>query len=260
MRVKEVKTKKQNKNKQVSLAFNSRQEILEYIADIPVNNYSHSYIKPASCKFSWNDSINFLREGWSEGIKEVDIKVKEIEGMIDTNTIQYDYDVTGDYIDIGSYLQGVPECFLTSSNSEKQKAGIKIGVNLGFHFGITQESIYNFGAAILSLIDKLYQSHYIDLTFYIGSKNCMKHNIDIAYHVSTEQGYDRDYIAFILCNPAFLRRIAFAILEKVTGNDNCDGYGQAMTLDNIKSNDIWIPKLDNNISITGAKDYINTLL
>lgn len=206
--------------------FNSAHEIAEYIADLPADNYSISYDRPSFCNISHAEAVTLLQSGWSDGSKDIDIKTNAIKGaMVDTITPIYQYDKTGLFFDVATYLEGGPDCFLTVEQQEFKKEKCRIVVNIGVSAYRTENEIKNRGAAILVVIDKLYATHDIDLSFVMSVKNARGYDIDITINVNTQNGYSRDLISFIVCHPAMLRRVLFSVMEKATGQKTLGDYG-----------------------------------
>lgn len=233
--------RKLNENCKVKeVVFTNPQELLNYIKDTPETNNSHREMA-GFCNYSFADALKMLKSGWPEGIKEVDIKAHEILTLTQADQSIYQYAVTGDFLDIGAYLSGQPECFLYESKESIKKEVVKITCNISASCEISQDTIKNKGAAMLALIDKLYQTHFVELDLIIKSHDCMGYDITFKYQVNLKEGYDKDMIAFIICNPAYLRRIYFAICEKITGKNNCRGYGAPRDIEGMEG--IYIPAL-----------------
>lgn len=227
--------------------FTNREDMLEYIKDTPLKNRSREAM-PNFCDYSWEDTLKMLKEGWGEGIKEIDIKADVISQTIDNQEVVYNRDVTGEYLDIGSYLEGIPECFFYSDTQNTKKEGLKITVNLSAHYKIEQEQIKNKGAVVMALIDRLYDKYFLDIDLINASTNCMGKDIISIFNISTQNGYDRDMLAFMICNPAYLRRVNFAITERICRTSRCGGYGGSRDIEGLEG--IYIPIINN------SEDYL----
>lgn len=229
------KTKTTTASKAVTVTFNNVNDILEYIKETPEGNNSRRE-RGDFCPFTWEEMLTMLKTGWPSGIKEIDIKSHAIiDSLMDDTKTDYKYDVTGDFIDIGTFTTGAPECFLQSEPTATDKPVKKIVVNLGAASRVGQHTIINKGAAIMAMIDTYYNQYFIDLSFVIKTTNCQGYDITMIFNANLSQGYDRDMIAFIACNPTLLRRVYFAVCEKITGLSSCGGYGhcQDITIDGL---------------------------
>lgn len=217
---------KTKKGKTVEMSFESVSEILSYISDTPESNHSRNYNKPSFCPFTWEESIGLFREGWPDGVKDIAFQADRINDQIDeASGYGIEQDVTGDYIDVGSYLEGVPECFGKMVTAEGPKDEVEIIVSATVSVRVDKSTVFNRGAAIASLIDQLRRTHFVKLSFVVNVTGITGSDITTYFHVNMQNEYSRDLIAFMAANAAYLRRIWFSIAEKVLGRDECEGYG-----------------------------------
>jgi hypothetical protein len=215
-----------NKGKTIEMSFDSVSEILDYISDTPESNYSRGYNKPSFCPFTWEESIRLFREGWPDGVKDITFQADRINDQIDeASGYGIEQDVTGDYIDVGSYLEGVPECFGKMVTAEGPKDEVEIIVSATVSARVDKSTVFNRGAAIASLIDQLRRTHFVKLSFVVKVTGIMGSDITTYFHVNMQNEYSRDLIAFMAANAAYLRRIWFSVAEKVLERDECGGYG-----------------------------------
>jgi hypothetical protein len=217
----------------VELHFYSVEEVLEYLTKaesmFPKGCHSHIYEEGSFCSFSWTDSMTMLRAGWAKGVKEIDLKVSAIERHVADERPEYQHELQGDFLDIGHYLSGQPDCFMAAKPVECERPEVDIIVNTSYSSGISQETIINRGAAITAFVDALQRNYFVNLTFvqkvtgYMGVLN----NMDVAvyFHVDMKNTYSRDLIAFIAANPAYLRRIVFGIEEIALNYNHLGSYG-----------------------------------
>lgn len=251
-----VKSGITEKNKEVIVTFESVNDILEYIKDTPEGNNSRRE-REDFVSHSWDQMLTMLKTGWSEGIKEVDIKSHEILNSLKQDTLTvYNYDVHGEFLDIGTYLTGNPECFLQAEPMATDKPIKKITVNLTASHQVNQQTLINRGAGIMGMIDTFYNQYFIDLTFVIKTRNCQGYDITMLFNANLKQGYDRDMIAFISCSPAMLRRVYFAVCEKITGLDHCGGYGNCQ---DVTTDGIYFPYLTSDAGYETIKESANTI-
>src|SRR3989337_2262292 len=132
-------TKTDTANKNVKVVFDNVQNMIDYIKDTPEGNNSRK-TRPEFVKHSWDETLEMLQTGWGEGIKEVDIKASQtIDTLKQDDKITYNFDVTGEFIDIGLYVTGTPECFLQSESIQTDKPVKKIVVNLTASYKVDQE-------------------------------------------------------------------------------------------------------------------------
>lgn len=96
--------------------------------------------------------------GWPEGTAIINgIKVR-LEGELKSHNRQYEpvHDVTGSYVDVGRYCEGVPECMLSFEESEAPQPGfVWIHVSTGVNAAVSTSEIQLQGGAVGALVDAL---------------------------------------------------------------------------------------------------------
>ena len=215
----------------IDMSFDSVSEVLDYISDTPESNYSRGYNNPSFCPFTWEESIRLFREGWPDGVRDITFKADRINDQIDEDSrYGIEYDVSGDYIDVGSYLEGVPECFGKMVTAEGPKDEVEIIVSATASSRVDESTVFHRGAAIASLIDQLRRTHFVKLSFVVKVTGIMGSDITTYFHVNMQNEYSRDLVAFMAANAAYLRRIWFSIAEKVLEESNCEGYGRVSNI------------------------------
>lgn len=260
-----------------NIEFDGTYDLLDYIkANSLKGAHSKEPREESFCSFTWDETLKMLEYGWPEGDKEIDLKVKSLEGMfqVDAEIPCIDYDVTGDYIDVGRYLEGIPEVYGYFDTQEAKKDEINIIVNTTSSWNITQDQIYNKGAVIINLLDMLQkQYHTVNLQFIWYAQNnyslygektgyiCMKLNLDL------HNTFSKDAITFIVANTGYSRRCMFSLYEIAANVPECGSYGIVETYEEYNHDTtIYIPELMNNAlaysckTIEGAKGEIEKIM
>jgi hypothetical protein len=96
--------------------------------------------------------------GWPEGRAIIERLKAQIDQRLGLQNRQYVpvHEVSGAYVDVGRYCEGVPECMLTFEESESPQAGfVSIHVSTGVNACVTTEEIQVHGAAVGALVDAL---------------------------------------------------------------------------------------------------------
>jgi hypothetical protein len=218
------------------LTFESSVDVWEYIKDHhkDPDNYSVRYDDTNFCPYSFEETRQCLKAGWPEGIKEVSYATDYIEDMFDEESgYAIEHDVTGDYLDVGAYMDGVPECFGRVIPAQGKKKAVDVVVNVTYSASIKQEHIFNRGAAITALVNQLQNQFFVNLWF-VEKVNKLRgtkegkgnRSVEIWFKVDTQDDYSKDLTAFYAAHPGFLRRIIFAIEEKYTGEHDLGSYGK----------------------------------
>lgn len=163
--------------------------------------------------------------------KLVKEKLKEME-VIEQTT--YNYNVEGEFFDIGEVLAGSPEHFLQSEDMYKNEKTIEIVVDLSGHGGIDGKRMAETGKNIVALCKLLeYKGIRTKIVgFYAGMMSDSVTDVDRLFVGIPLKDYNQpfDYrkISAIM-HPSFLRRAVFKIKE-VTGIW-ASGYGRSISTD-----------------------------
>jgi len=199
------------------------------------------------CSYSWRDVFRWFQTGWAEGVKEMSFRTDAIHRAIgEENGYSIEYDVTGDYIDVGQFIEGVPECFGQVTTQEMPREEVRIMVATMGHCGIHQDQFYNKGAAITALIDQLKRTHFVTLDLVCDASGICGHKLEVTFHIDMKNDYSRDLIAFCLANSGFLRRIWFAIAERTFNCSECGAYGTPADREKRDKNVIYFGKIERN--------------
>ena len=173
-----------------------------------------------------------------------------------------EYDVTGNWLDVGRYLSGEPECFGDMVTDYESRKYVKIVVNISASWTIPENEIRNRGAAIMALIDHLNKNGYdIDLiaaergSFFSDGEHGLNFHIDCS---TTE--YSRDIVAFWITAPEAERSLSFAIYEGIIGKNSLSGYGSPMDYEK-KGDEIVFNGYGRDFStIESATDYVKGII
>jgi hypothetical protein len=136
---------------------------------------------------------------------------------------QVEYDVTGDYIDMGRYMEGIPEVMGTMHSGNARNRRVNIIININQHYGIEHEVIKHRSERILRLTDALEAGGVRTMLTAIESSQCNHSEFIIKQH---DEPLTISDLA-IVTHPEFLRRAMFRIIEQ--SKTYSDGYGQALS-------------------------------
>jgi hypothetical protein len=162
------------------------------------------------------------REGWQDGVTRVqEIRAtigSALQSIVASRAESIGYDVFGEYVDVGRFLTGEPECFgVRVSDDSHTKRVVRINVNLGVSSIVSHEAIFARGAVVISAIDVI-ESTGTRVEVY-GVHGSLKRDGRRLHetHVllkSANQPLDIDRLVFALCHPSCPRRLSFSVLEK----------------------------------------------
>lgn len=120
-----------------------------------------------------------------------------------------EYDVTGDFIDMGRYMEGIPESVGTMHNGNARNRRVNITINLNQWAGINHVAITHRGERILRLIDALEAGGIRCQLTGIESSECNHVEVKIKHH---DEPLTISDLA-VITHPEFLRRTLFRIIE-----------------------------------------------
>lgn len=133
-----------------------------------------------------------------------------------------DYDVTGDYIDMGRYMEGVPESFGTMHNGNARNRRVNVMLSLNQYSSIDHTAISHRGERILRLVDALEGGGI--RTMLTGVESTQTNHFEVIVKRHDEPLTISDLA--VISHPEFLRRAIFRIIEH--SKTFSYGYGQAM--------------------------------
>lgn len=215
------------KTNTVTRRFNSFGEFLTQALVVPPKQDSSSS-RSKTVRKDWAGTDTFEQavalagQGWPEGAAEalalrgsIDAAVREI---VATRQAKFAWDLTGDCVDVGKFLTGEPECFVTQQNDGESSSGkvVKLVANLAASGSVSTKSLFARGAVILAVVDVLESlGHRVELWIAHGSR-CRQHGVfqQFALVKPASQPLDPDRIAYCLCHASCLRRLAFSVMEQ----------------------------------------------
>jgi len=223
---------------------------------------------------TFEDSVEMAKSGWESGTANMLQFVKEIEASDELTQRGYDFDVTGDFFDVGEVVQGTPECWLTPAFEPAPRV-ISLCINNTHSSSVTSQQIQNRGAALMALIDRLQDTPgiIVDLTVHltIGGATIKgirgAGTINIMFPIGTSP-LPMQEVGFIVAHPAMFRRGCIAAIERVGNYKPAHGYGNvrnlAMELQDTYSLYISNDPYENGMSscdtVDGAVEWINQQL
>ena len=174
------------------------------------------------------------------------VKFDEAELMVrdaNENGNEVAYDVTGDYIDMGRHMEGVPETFGSLHNGTARNRRVTLVINTNQHAMIGEESINHRAERILRLVDSLESGGVRCEIIAIDSNECGHTEVLLKRHEETLLIND----LAIVSNSDWKRRMIFRINEHSETWDG--GYGSPKVFgDAVDAKDIQ-PENTNEIAI-----------
>lgn len=174
---------------------------------------------------SFEEVRNLARFGWADGAQHIkSIALPIVESVVTRRATgtSWEWDVTGAAYDVGEYLSGVPECWLTAT-PEETKPVVTIQVDLGLRASIPGRIVTLRGAGLVALTLALQAAGYVvDIAAICGSG--ISANGDRPYWlrvplVDANGGpLDTDRLLFALAHPANVRVCLFGLGAALHGH------------------------------------------
>lgn len=214
-------------------------EFIDYIDKAIDRGYSAKIKKyeDAFCPVSWEEAKELAKNGIKEQ-SEIEKIFNSMCLLENVKTKGYNLSENGLCIDIGTYLQNDPECWISEDFIYKPKKVVKILVNLSYCGIITPIQIKNRGASIISLIQMLKKQGYI---VKINLYSCCKSSFLVSDNMYTlflkipSNPLNLQTLSYAICDSSMLRRFIFG-WQELNFNKNNDasehyGHGEVASLD-----------------------------
>jgi hypothetical protein len=165
---------------------------------------------------SWAEALQLARFGWREGCEQIDRLAAGLFSSIADRMLRPEVisDVTGDLIDMGSYCEGRPDCWLALQESDELTCGaqtVTIVADVCASSTISKETIYVRGAAVAALVAALeFAGRPCEVIVAANTKNRIETRVTVN---RAGEPLQLDALAFGLAHPAMLRRLFFAVWE-----------------------------------------------
>lgn len=180
---------------------------------------------------TFDEAVSLVEKGWAEGAEKVAHWRGQLACFLDAaktaKSRQFAWDVTGDFVDVGKYLTGEPECFGSDADDGQQIASrvVSIRLNACVSGALQADAIVARGVAVLVAVDLLES---------LG-RRC---EVTVSQATSTSGGYgghagstpdlnldcnvivkrpgepvDIDRLAYTVAHPSWFRRLGFKFME-----------------------------------------------
>lgn len=172
---------------------------------------------------TFDEAVELARKGWPEGLRRL-LELRAtldhiVQKSIAAKTSQVHWDTAGDFLDIGRYMTGDPECigeFREDGDGQLQAKVVRLVANVSAMGGVESESIFSAGASLFAAVDIIESlGHRVELWLGSGSEhNSNDRKLQVFVLVKEAcQNLDADRLAFFMCSNASLRRLFFSVEE-----------------------------------------------
>lgn len=181
--------------------------------------------RPGSSSFhgtrTFEDAVEIARTGWPEGAAravEIGASVASaVRDVINSKASSYAFDVAGQFVDIGRYLTGEPECFgtIVEDADSIKKPVVKLVVNLSASACVSADSLIARGVAVVAAVDILEAVGRRVEVVAATAHHSYETHLEIRVPVKAAgQPLDIDRLAFCLAHPSCYRRLFWSISEQ----------------------------------------------
>jgi hypothetical protein len=216
-----------------SYRFDSLYEFATYVKETPQakgsGNSSHkdSPGNDWDLGVGWDGAVALASTGWSEGREKIQALTIQATAEGYANRDNMVYDVVGFRPCVPSYCAGEMEHMMQPAETPDRPM-ITILANFCASYGIRSNAFYNYGTALLSLINT-YESQGVSVELegiWAGKKYNGKPFEFVVSAKRCDQPLNLDELAFVFSHPAMLRRLGFKLMEtdKTFNKETKGGY------------------------------------
>jgi hypothetical protein len=164
--------------------------------------------------------VSLVGTGWKEGADKVAHWSAKLGCFLNaTRSIkakQFAWDVTGDFVDVGKYLTGEPECFGAEADDGEQISSrvVSIRLNNCVSGALQPDAIVARGVAVLVAVDLLEScGRRCEVIVSQSTETSdIKADANIVVKRASEP-VDLDRLAYSVAHPGFFRRLGFRFME-----------------------------------------------
>jgi hypothetical protein len=171
---------------------------------------------------SFEEAVSLAENGWPEGAAKVAKLAASIVSRVTahatSSSTAVQYDVTGQWVDIGLFLSNEPDCFGYECQDESRQAApvVRLAFNCSSSASVTAEKLTERGIIAAAAIDVLESAgRRVEVLLLHGEQyfSGEKQYQSVTRLKDASQPLDIDKVAFALGHAATLRRIGFACAE-----------------------------------------------
>lgn len=197
------------------------QDVIDIITD-PTKDYSkdksHDSDNNAWAGSSWKESVDYVINGWKQGVAKLDIK--GINELREAERPELVHDLVGSCVDVGRYLAGEPDNMMAVRFNQVPTPVVKIGVDKAVSGGVSERRIQALGKNILVLIESLRMAG-IPAEVWACEAVSGRGNDVLDYRVKVQdpsRPIDVSRLAYWVAHPSALRRTLFCVAESEDSN------------------------------------------
>jgi hypothetical protein len=223
----------------VTREFTSLQDFTHYIESTPFNN-AFRWEQLSSSKTSdnewsgtksYDEAMDLLKHGWSEGTQKLMARIKLISQKEQGKITRMAYDIVGFTPSVPRYIIGLPTNMINKKQFPAQQKVITINKDFSYSCAISNSQIMEYSAATLQLVKKVEELGYrVNLNVIWGTAAGGLAQVIKVRIKNANERLNLSKMAFPLAHTSMLRRLGFRYLEtapEITW-DFVQGYGSPL--------------------------------
>lgn len=257
--------------------FDSLHALVQYVMPAHDNAESRNSARDSWAGGSWDEAIRLATHGWADGATQAKRLLEKITDHApqEYSPIHTQHDMTGAYVDVGAYVEGVPECMIDFAPDIRPKRFVRILIASTFSSFIKAQQVLARGVAIAAAIDKLETRGVrceIDAILTTQAQNGTNDKLSVMVTIkNAHEALSLEKLVYVAAHPTFLRRIGLSAYEQESATMRSQfgcmterGYGGAVNESDkdIPAGTIYfpIPNLDSPEDIALALDAVNAIV
>lgn len=215
--------------------FNSIAELVDFVKNESPKFHSLSS-KNGSFSFTqtknFDEAVNLLTKGWTDKTEQIVSKMKTIKFSKNEMKEISKFDVAGYQCCVPRYLQGVPDSMIAKKKIPQKQKIVKLTKSVGYNCGVPADTIFENSVKAFKLIEALEKNgQRCELTVnWVTARFSERVEVYLKLKSPNER-LNVSKMAFPMCHPSMLRRIMFAVLERLddVNIEFNNGYGRSIT-------------------------------
>lgn len=211
---------------------------------------------------NYEEAEELLLHGWEHGAKEIKNRVdaKSTGVEMKQKTV---YDVAGFQCSVPRYLQGIPTNMINKKAVPQKNKVITVNKIASYGWSTKPQTIIDESVKVLQMINRLEKQGFrVNLSVIYGTRDFNNSIVKLKIKNSSQR-LNIKQVSFPLVHPSMLRRIVFAVWERLEEN-NFDsfvtrGYGRITSYEAMKQlcnkGEYLIPNIVDEDEITDIEKY-----
>lgn len=173
----------------------------------------------------WKGALKLARDGWPEGMREVEAAAAEVLPNARTSTLRYD--VAGEFPDVARFVAGDPFNMISHRRQKDNHPVVHLIVNVCCSSSISARQFTAYSGAVTALVYQIENTkRRVELDVVAINSHEGKGRSRMGWKVKrASDGLDIAAVAFSLAHPAAFRRLIFGMWERTPRSFESFGYG-----------------------------------